>query len=35
MVAGRVELDLAAPELLARGDVGELFLGANVKAVAG
>jgi ABC-type branched-subunit amino acid transport system ATPase component len=34
MVAGRVELDLAAPELLARGDVGELFLGASVEAGA-
>ncbi len=34
LVAGRVELDLAASDLLARGDVGELFLGASVQAGA-
>lgn len=34
LVAGRVELDLAACDLLARGDVGELFLGASVQAGA-
>jgi len=35
LVAGRVELDLAASELLDRGDVGQLFLGASVEAAAG
>jgi ABC-type branched-subunit amino acid transport system ATPase component len=30
LVAGAVEFDLPARELLARGDVGELFLGAKV-----
>lgn len=34
LVAGRVELDLAASELLSRGDVGELFLGATVEPAA-
>jgi branched-chain amino acid transport system ATP-binding protein len=34
LVAGRVEFDLAASDLLARGDVGELFLGASVEAGA-
>jgi ABC-type branched-subunit amino acid transport system ATPase component len=32
LVAGRVELDLAASDLLSRGDVGELFLGASAEA---
>jgi hypothetical protein len=27
MVAGRIELSLPAPEMLSRGDIGELFLG--------
>jgi ABC-type branched-subunit amino acid transport system ATPase component len=27
MVAGRIELSLPAPEMLGRGDIGELFLG--------
>jgi ABC-type branched-subunit amino acid transport system ATPase component len=35
LVAGRVQLDLAASDLLARGDVGEMFLGAGVEAAAG
>jgi ABC-type branched-subunit amino acid transport system ATPase component len=31
MVAGRIEVSLPAPEMLARGDIGELFLGRRAS----
>jgi ABC-type branched-subunit amino acid transport system ATPase component len=35
LVAGRLELEMAAGELLARGDVGELFLGRSTNVQPG
>ncbi|HWE14741.1 MAG TPA: ABC transporter ATP-binding protein [Solirubrobacteraceae bacterium] len=34
LVAGRVQLDLGASDLLKRGDIGELFLGARAEPAA-
>jgi hypothetical protein len=31
MVAGRIEVSLPAPEMLSRGDIGELFLGQRAS----